>query len=266
MRRLSRWALSGIMSKTDDNHEARLLTEFQEESQDTCNEIDVMIGNLRSKSIDADEALSAMRRHFHNLRLGARAVGLPAVDVIAHQLVDYCSQITVLDDRRLDDLQAFTDKLRGALDGEVSITEIREVVRKLPTHSNFDVNDIQLLDIVVLLVSPQRATALLVERELKACGYRVMHASKSFEAIELSVRIKPDLIISAAVLDELTGIDLACALNAMPTTQGMPFALLTSFGWGDSSLDGLPPRAAIIRKGSHFGDDLAEALSRFQIT
>lgn len=253
------------MTEVDLNEE-RLVTEFQEESHDTCNEIDVMIGNLRSRSIDANEALLAMRRNFHNLRLGARAAGLPAVDVIAHQLVDYCSHIEKLDDRQLDDLQAFTDKLRGALDGEVTVNEIRQVVRQLPTHSTFDVNDIQLLDIVVLLVSPQRATAMFVERELRACGYRVMNASKSFEAIELAVRIKPDLIIATAVLDELSGIDLACAINAMPVTQSVPFALLTSFGWGDSSLDGLPPRAALIRKGTQFGDDLADALARFQIT
>jgi PleD family two-component response regulator len=253
----------------DDTLEQHIRAEFIDEARDITNEIDVMLGNVRSSSIPQSEAIQVMRRHFHNLRIGARSVGLMAAGVILHQMADYIDGVDEIGDHELDGLQAFTDLLRGALNtvqDEAAAPSLREVVRQLPTVRTFDVSDIKLLDIVILLVSPQRSAGRIVERELMACGYRVVNVSKSFEALEMTVRLKPDLVIASAMLDELTGIDLACAIMAMPITQDIPFALLTSFGWGDPSLDGLPTRAAIIRKGSYFGDDLAEALSRFSIT
>jgi len=68
------------------------------------------------------------------------------------------------------------------------------------------------------------------------------------------------------MLDEISGVDLAAALTAMPATRNLPVALLTSFSWGHSSLQELPPRVPLIRKGPSFGDDLAEALARLHIT
>lgn len=253
----------------DETLEQHIRAEFIDEARDIINEIEVMLGNVRSDLVPQLDAIQAMRRHFHNLRIGARSVGLAAADVILHQMADYVDGVDQIGERELDGLQAFTDLLRITLDNhhdESPAPSLREVVRQMPTARTFDVNDIRRLDIVILLVSPQRSAGRIVERELVACGYRVVNVSKSFEALEMAVRLKPDMIIASAMLDELTGIDLACAIMAMPTTQDIPFALLTSFGWGDASLEGLPTRAAIIRKGNHFGDDLAEALSRFSIT
>lgn len=254
---------------TDEAIAERIRAEFVDEARDIVNEIDVMIGNMRSSTISRPGALSDMRRHFHNLRVGGRSVNMPVIDLIVHRMDDYVSDLSDLTDPQVEDIQAFNDKLRAALDGNAEVqnkTELAQMVRQLPARKTFDVDDITFLDIEVMLINPQRATARFIERELQACGYRVVNVSNSFEAIELAVRTKPDMIICAAVLDELSGIDMACAFNAMPTTSKIPFALLTSFTWGHPSLEGLPPRAAIIRKGSQFGDDLAEALSRFAIT
>lgn len=254
---------------SEDTIANRLRAEFVDEAHDIVNEIDVMVGNMRSHSMARPTALSEMRRHFHNLRVGSRSVNLPAVELIVHRLDDYVSDLSDLTDTQIDDLQAFNDKLRAAIDGDTEAAatqELAQMVRELPARKTFDINDITFLNIEVMLVSPQRATARFVERELQACGYRVVNVSKSFEALEMAVRTKPDLIICSAVLDELSGIDLACAFNAMPVTHKIPFALLTSFTWGHPSLEGLPPRCAIIRKGPQFSDDLAEALSRFAIT
>ncbi|MFX7820747.1 response regulator, partial [Acinetobacter baumannii] len=82
-------------------------------------------------------------------------------------------------------------------------------------------------------------------------------------ALELISRTRPDFVIVSAVLDELSGIDVASALTAMPSTRNIPIALLTSYTWGHPSLHDLPTRVAIIRKGNSFGSDLAEFLGRF---
>jgi len=106
----------------------------------------------------------------------------------------------------------------------------------------------------------------IVERELAACGYRTSTIRDGFAAMETVVRTRPDMVIASVELGLLSGVDLGCALGAMPVTESIPFALFTSYEWGNPKLKGLPPRASLIRKGPQFGDDLAETLSRFNIT
>ncbi len=103
-------------------------------------------------------------------------------------------------------------------------------------------------------------------RELRNCGYRVTSAYSFFEALELTVRTRPDLVISSAILDNLSGVDLACSIGAIAPTRDIPFALLTSFDAGHDAIRGLPEHAAILRKGESFGEDLANTLERFEIT
>ncbi|TAD91904.1 MAG: DNA-binding response regulator [Alphaproteobacteria bacterium] len=251
---------------TINDFDQQLTSEFQDEARDTLNAMDVLLGNVRSRLVKAEDALGRMRRDTHNLRIGAKSVGLAACDLILYRLDDYLADLKALDDRHLDDIQAFTDRIRAVLEGEPVGEDLKSVARALPAKKTFDIGDIQVLNIEILLVGPNRTASRLIERELQACGYRVVNVQRSFEALEMAVQSRPDLVISAAMLDVLSGVDLACALNAMPSTRGIPFALLTSFEWGHPELDGLPPTAAIIRKGPKFGDDLAEALSRFGIT
>jgi CheY-like chemotaxis protein len=83
----------------------------------------------------------------------------------------------------------------------------------------------------------------------------------SFQAIEMAVRTVPDYIIVSGVLDELSGIDLACAFSSMPTTSKIPVSLLTSMAADSPELKKLPPAVSLIRK-NHFGDDLATAIAK----
>lgn len=249
-----------------DEFDAHILQEFVEEARDVLNELDVLVGNLRSHNVKADVALAQLRRHCHNVLAGSRAVNLPAVELVTHRLDDYVADHQDLTAEQVEDIQAFIDKLRGALDGETSGADLSQLVRQLPARKTFNVGDIQVLDIEVMLVNPQRSAARFVERELQACGYRVVNVQSSFEAIALAVRSQPNMVICSAVIDELTGSDLVCALTAMPATSRIPCAVLTSFHWGHPSLERLPSRVAVLRLGPRFGDDLAEALSRYAIT
>jgi CheY-like chemotaxis protein len=142
------------------------------------------------------------------------------------------------------------------------------VVRALPAKraSDVDFGSIEKKNVEIMLVVPEKAMSRIVERELAACGYRTSTVRDGFQAIEMIVRTRPDMVVASMELGLLSGVDLGCALAAMPPTQSIPFAVLTSYEWGNPKLKGLPPRAALIRKGSQFGDDLAETLGRFDIT
>lgn len=116
-----------------------------------------------------------------------------------------------------------------------------------------------------MIVDPDFDTVLVLERGLRNCGYRVAAATNFFDALELSVRTRPDLVISATTLDELSGVDLARAMRALSVTRNIPFILLTGFTVDHASVQGLPEEAAIVRRGEGFSEDLAAELQQFRI-
>jgi hypothetical protein len=251
-----------------ENLQQLIESEFLDETRDVVSALDVLLGNMRSNSVPLAEALSEMQRDVINLESRASSVNQPLVAIVVHRMGEYLTDLKEVEPSQIEDLQTFVDRLRGILDGDIRDAESAgvQLVRALPVAKSFDLSDVKVTNVEGLLVVPDKAMQRIIARELAACGYRVSNARTPFQAIELAVRTKPDFIIAAAVMDGLSGIELACALSAMASTSSIPFALLTSFGYGHASLTGLPPRAAIIRKGSSFGEDFAEALSRFNIT
>lgn len=242
--------------------------EFIEEVRDILSGLEVMIGNLRSNTAPVKESLARIQRDMLNVAVRGSTMDQPLVTIVAHRFGEYVADLTELTPQRLDDMQAFLDRMRHALDGSVPASTTAAVVRALPTRvlNNFNPADVKITNIEVLLVTSDRSTSRIVERELQACGYRVSTVRSAFQALEMAVRTRPDLVVISGVLDELSGVDLATAFATMPSTRDLKVAMLTSYGWGHSSLNELPARVPVIRKGIGFGDDLAEALARLQIT
>ncbi|MCC9625488.1 response regulator [Thalassospira sp. MA62] len=246
----------------------QMLADFRDEANDIINTIDVHLQNARSKP-DAEQ-LSAIQREIFNLRYKGKSVSAPLINLTSHRFADYVTACKELTPAAIDDIQAFVDKIQKLLEGDMTAggTDSAEFVRELPSKRTADIdpNWIKQTNIEALLVIPQRSMSAIVERELAACGYRSSVTHSSFEAIELAVHSRPDFIIVAKTIDELSGVDLTNALQAMPKTRSIPTAVLTSDAPNHQSLENLPCRTAIIRKGSAFGEDLAEALARFNIT
>ena len=163
------------------------------------------------------------------------------------------------------------------LGGEIGDSvDTAEFVRSLPVRKPQDVDlgsakynisaeDLAHLDIEIMFVEPKRSLARIVERELLNCGYRVINVRHAAEALSLAVQTKPDLVMASIELDELTGVDLACAFASMPSARGIPFAVLTSRSKDDPALGELPMSTVIIRKGGAFAEDMARALQHFAI-
>jgi len=176
-----------------------------------------------------------------------------------------------MNDPHGNDVRMFLDKIEAALDGTLEISKQNasaELVRELPAASKFvhEFGDLTKKNIEILVIVPDKPTGHIVEREMAECGYRVAFARTSFKGFELALRTRPDMVLASGQIDDLTGIDLANAFAAMPVSKDIPFALLTSNDWGHPSLRSLPHSAGLVRKGKHFGDDIADCLRRFGIT
>lgn len=254
---------------TDNENERRVIAEFLEELRDTASQLQVLLGNMRSRSISTQEGLATLKRTAGNVRSQAHMLGLPMIKLVTHRLDEYVAELKEAGAAELDEVQVFVDRIEKLADGEsVAEADTPAMVRSLPAKRSADVDfgSVEKKNVEILLVVPEKAMSRIVERELAACGYRTSTVRDGFEAIETIVRTRPDMVIASMELGMLSGVDMGCALAAMPVTQAIPFSVLTSYEWGSPKLKGLPPRASLIRKGAQFGDDLAETLARFEIT
>ncbi|WP_169543523.1 response regulator [Sneathiella aquimaris] len=252
---------------TEAELEKQYEIEALDEARDVVAGLEVRMQQIRGGTLDPKEAAMLLAQDASNLRLKAKAVNLPGLTPLSHRLDEYLAQADQITDKNLMDLQRFSDRISAVLDGDViPPEEIATVIRDLPHKSTFEVTDITVTDTEVTLILPQKTAARVVERELAACGYRVSTVLDPIEAFEIVLETKPDLVITTAVMPRLSGIDLACALSAMPTTKDIPVAVLTSLEPNHPDLRALPMNVGIIRRGPNFGNDLADTLQRFAIT
>jgi len=260
-------AAAGFVPSADDV-DREIEAEFRDDVREGLNTIEVQIENLRSGAISGTDAARILRNVTATLRAQAPSGVLPGARLVLQRLDDYLGPLRDLRTEHAEDILAFTERLDQALRGNLEGTDATaQMVRELPLKRSFDI-DFEVIiprPVEVLLILPDRAGAHLVERELAACGLRSTNVRVPFDSFEQAFRAKPDLIIAGMELGDITGVDLACAFTAMPPTRTIPFALLTSYEWGHPALRDLPPRAALLKKGPAFGDDLALALSRFGI-
>ncbi|WP_299443708.1 DNA-binding response regulator [uncultured Rhodospira sp.] len=248
--------------------EREIEAEFRDDARQALNRVEVEIENARSGATSGPAAAGALRKIIRSLTAQAPSGVLPSARLLLRRMDEYLGPLDDLTPVHLDDVRFFADRLEDALEGRLEGTEATaRVVRELPLKRTFDI-DFEVViprPVEVLLVLPDRAGAHLVERELAACGLRSTNVRIPFDAFEQAFRARPDLIIAGQEIGEMTGVDLACAFTAMPHTRDIPFALLSSYEWGHAALKDLPPRAALLKKGPRFGDDLALALTRFGI-
>jgi CheY-like chemotaxis protein len=235
---------------------AGLLAEFAGESQERVAEL--------IRRVPKGDGLPELRRFIFDLAGQARNFGLTMLETVADQAQNYLTAIATLDDRAIDDLGQYLDLIQDLLNGQQGDEgDIRQMVRGLPVRRGVEIEEApEVRDIEVVLVMSPGTQQTFVERELRACGYRATATPDTLKALAYATRAKPDMMIISAVMPQLSGIDLALALAAIPATRNIPVAVITSLDAGDPQLKVLPKSVALIRKTSAFGDDLTKALQQ----
>jgi CheY-like chemotaxis protein len=235
---------------------AGLLAEFVGESQERCGDL--------IRRIPKGDGLPELRRFIFDVAGQARNFGLTVLETVADQAQNYLTATVTLDGRAIDDLGQYLDAIQDLLSGkQAEEGDIRQMVRGLPVRRGVEIDEApEVRDIEVVLVMSPGTQQTFVERELRACGYRATAIPDTLKALAYATRAKPDMMIVSAVMPQLSGIDLALALTAIPSTRNIPLAVITSLDAGDPQLKVLPPGIALIRKTSAFGDDLTKALQQ----
>ncbi len=221
----------------------------------------------RAQQLDAElavgQSLEPFGRFAFETKGQAHNFNFALLEVACQRMENYLQSVTALDERSAGDIGKFLNTVIDILEGRIADDrDPGQLSRALPARrSAFDVEDIEIRDIEVMLVMLQDAQARFVEREVRACGYRATIIPSTTEALAQAIHTKPDFVIVSAMMPGLSGIDFAIGIAAMPETRNTPVALITSLPPSDDKLKLLPPFMPIIRKSDSFGDDLAEALN-----
>lgn len=257
------------MSDSANGHHGRsaqevveqLRLEFVDELTETLQSLDVEMDAARNGRCDMRKLVNDCRRAAVQFRGQAANFAMHRLATVAHRMEEYLANTPeVVPPRIWDDLTGYFDLMVRLAQGKAADADPAALVRALPAKLGFDLGDIEIRNVEVLLVMPHGAQTRFVERELQQCGYRVSLMADSLRAFAMVVETKPDLVIISAMMPDLEGIDLAMALSAMPSTRNIPLAVITSLDKDDDILKLLPKRVPVLFKGASFADDLFKAL------
>ena len=251
-----------------DDIVASLKQDFIEDTVDRVDRIETTIDRIAGGMDEAGPGIAELRREAHTVKGLAGSFGFPLVGAIAHRLEDYIAELTEINDLEAASLVDFTSWIREIIESGTNpaADEETRILRSLPTRSvpTEDVGTksaaVTTNDKEVLLVTATAVQARFLQRELREKGFRTITARTAVEAFETVVQSHPDAVITAAVLDGLSGIELIRALAAMKTLANKKLGLLTSFDAGHPDLEGLPGNVAII---SNRGKQTADHLAKF---
>ena len=79
----------------------------------------------------------------------------------------------------------------------------------------------------VLLVEDDRSVRRYLEVTLQRCGYRVITAGDGLEAMKLALSSAIDVVLTDAIMPQLSGQQLARFLRSNPKLAHIPVVLLT---------------------------------------
>jgi len=257
----------GIMAEQIDLDELveQLKVEFRDDTQDRLTLMYQALKGCAEGRVGSADAIRDLRRETHSLKGTGASFGFPIVSLIAQRMETYLLGLKDLDEKQIGHLLVFCDRMAEMTDRDIQpdLPETNGIIRALPVRYEFDVTDIDVHDVDIMLVTPNKLVARKVTAELAACGFKVNTVTDPIEAIGIAVRNPPDMVIAAAVMDGLGGIDLIRGLKAIGVTSDVPMALLTSLD--PSTLRGVPPDTALIHLGPAFQDDIALAITRFNL-
>ncbi len=113
----------------------------------------------------------------------------------------------------------------------------------------------------ILVVDDQPINVQLLKRKLEREGIRVAAAYNGLEALDLTKKVMPDLILLDVMMPDMDGIEVCQRLQADETTRGIPVIFITARTTKESKLEGLGVGAVdYITKPI----DLDETLARVQ--
>lgn len=220
--------------------------------------------NRTGHGSDAVDLLKTLLRDTHTLKGQGGSFDFPSITMIAHRLEDYLAGIGALESHHIVDTQKFISAMMRILESAADPGDAvcSQILRGLPAKGSAKADFLPESNYEVMLVASTTVLSRAVEQILNSRGLRVVMLKSPLTAFETAIRSRPDLVIASAMMEGISGIDLARAFASMTATRDIPFALLTSFDRANTELKGLPETVPTIRHDQDVDGQIGEMLDR----
>lgn len=246
-----------------DDIVANLTQEFLGDSTDRLARMQVSLTNLAGSGKPDREPILALSREVHSVKGAAANFGFRALATVAHRFEDHLAATLDATPLPVEDYQRFVDVLSDLVDlgRDPDGQQAAKIQSRLPILAAFDPTSVTARPGRALVVIRARTMGHMLSRELANCGFMSQTALDPFDAIRLAATEQPDVVLTSAVMDGISGVELITALKAIKSTAGLPCAVVTSFDRDHPELAGLPKSAGVVRLGKTLSDDLGMVLT-----
>lgn len=222
---------------------------------------DQSLNNIINKCGPFERHLVDLTRRVHSIKGTAGTFGFPSITTIAHKLEDYIEVSLNIHDC-INEIQIFLDVMRDVAESGVNPTNgaYSQILANLPrAHSKIDaVHPTRNVDI--LLAMHRDVQRKIIGQELSSCGFGTSFVESGVNAISSIIEHRPDIVISSVVLEDMSGIDLARALEGIKASRDIHFILLSSSNNISTEVAELPANATAIHKDLGYAEQLTERL------
>ena len=229
---------------------------FLASTQHRLENLDKLIDTLWNAKEESPETLTEFLGIVHSLKGTAGSVGYPQISVICHHLETYLTGVTRPSESQLEGVQAHIDKIWEGLEiwPQPDKVAIQKLVDTLPKRSS-SVSGAPGGKPTVLLVSQAQSIAQIASFLFSDLGFDVTVIDSPFDAFRLAIEETPDIFVSSAVLNELSGQELIAAIAATKSARKTTMVLLTSSG-DRSSMEGDLPMGVQVVSTSHMEEEI----------
>jgi len=200
-------------------------------------------------------------RLVHSIKGKAGTFGFPAISAVAHRAEDFIEALKNTS-AHMNEVQVFIDRMREIAESGFN-PDADDCARLLATlpRANMRIATVRpSREVNVLLVMPRDVQRKIIGQELSSCGFGISFVATGVDAISAVLAESPDIIVSSVILKDMTGMDLARALDGIEAVHGGHFILLSSSPVSNEQFAKLPNHVAIVYKGTGYAESLTEHL------
>jgi len=251
----------------DDKILRRLRQEFIETARDQLEDIDGMLEWVAGNPDDAEESLLGIRRYIHNIKGQGATFGFPVTGRVAHMLEDYLKNVDEVGQEHISDIDAYLALMKDLIASNETIAgdDYRQLFAALPVGRSRQFSRQELHPISVLLVMPPGIQRKLVAAELLACGFQVMRAYDTVQALAIAQDTKPEIVFVNQEMTPFDGRELCRMFSVVESLEDIHVVLFTSYEKGNEHLKGLPPGVSVVKKTRIFTEKLGELMIRWKV-
>lgn len=207
---------------------SELTDRFIDNSIERLEGLDEIIDNIYNEKGNRGEYFRKFLQEIHSLKGSAGTFGFHLVSTIAHRLEDYMESSRRLEQSQWLDVQKFIDAIKVIFeDGKDPEQDTyADVLSKLPNSSVNEDRKKPLRTLLLIMSSGVVRKHLGVE--LAAKGFDISFAKDPIEALDIALKIHPDVIVSNQEFENITGQEFYKITKQVNNLKNIPFVLMTA--------------------------------------